>query len=105
MTKKTTSKGAKPEQVFYLGLGLASMAKNSLDTAITALMREGKTIVKDKSKYQEKLIKEGKKAYGSLIKNLEETFDVALKKMNIPSRKEFEELKRKVEGRKKSVKK
>lgn len=95
-TKKKSPKKTATEELFYFGLGLASLAKDQLEIVASALMKEGKLLTKDKEKFKQEIETKGQDLFSKMKREMEKTTDVVLKKMNIPSRKEFEALKRQV---------
>lgn len=103
--KKSKSKSSLPEEALYVGFGLASMAKDQFDAFASFLVKEGKLMAKDQTKFRKQLTQKGEKYYKGMMKDMEKASSSVLKTMNPPTRKEFEALKRKVEGKKKSSKK
>lgn len=97
--KKKSSKRSATEDLFYFGLGLASLAKDQLETVSSALMKEGKLLTTDKKKFKKEMETKGQYLYTKMQKEMEKTAAAVLKKMDIPSRKEFESLKRQVNAK------
>jgi polyhydroxyalkanoate synthesis regulator phasin len=102
-SKKKSTKQLTAEEIFYFGLGLASLAKDQIDTITSALMKEGKLLAKDKEKFKKNLETKGQRFYKKLQQKIEKTTIAALKEMKVSSRKEFKTLKRQV-ARKRSTK-
>ncbi|KKW33134.1 MAG: hypothetical protein UY76_C0008G0007 [Candidatus Uhrbacteria bacterium GW2011_GWA2_52_8d] len=98
-TKKKGTTPSAAEELFHLGLGLASLAKDQLETISSALMKEGKLLAKDRKRFKKDLETKGQLLYQQMLREMEKTNRTVLKKMNIPSRKEFEALKRQVAGK------
>ncbi|MCR4314296.1 MAG: hypothetical protein NUV84_03555 [Candidatus Uhrbacteria bacterium] len=86
VSKKKVSIQSAAEEFFYFGVGLASLAKDQLE-----------------SLSKKDLSAKGRSLYKKMQSEMQEMNATLLKKMNIPSRKEFEALKRQV-GNKRSKK-
>jgi len=102
MAKK---KKMKTEDALYVGLGVASMAKDYFEDFLDFLQKEGKMMKKDRAGMSGKLKSAGKQEYDRMEKMYQTGVEKALKAMNIPTRKEFNALKAKVEGKKAPAKK
>lgn len=102
--KKISRKQLNAEEMLYTGFGLAVMAKDQLDAFTSFLVKEGKLVAKDQGKFQKDLAKKGEGAYKKMKLEMEKTMSYVLKQMNMPTRKEFDALKRKVDGKFKSKK-
>ena len=98
-TKKTKTTPSTTKEILHLGLGLASLAKDQLETISSALLNEGKLLAKDQKHFKKDLETKGQLLYQQMLREMEKTNRTVLKKMNIPSRKEFEALKRQVTGK------
>lgn len=80
--KKKVSIQPAVEELFYFGVGLASLAKDQLE-----------------SFSKKDLSAKGRELYKKMQREMQEMNAALLKKMNIPSRKEFEALKRQVSSK------
>lgn len=54
------------EETIYLGLGIASLAKDEIEGVVSYLSQKGKPLAKDYGKTKSKLIENGKKKYESI---------------------------------------
>ena len=91
----------KLEDTLLIGLGVASLAKGRMKEVLSYLAKQGKLATKDQAKMQKKLIEQGKREYTVLSKGYEKAVRQTLKMLNIPTRSEFEALKRTVARNKK----
>lgn len=87
-SKKKKSAKATASSFFYASLGLAVLAKDQVEAVASALVKEGKLLAKDKGKFKKGLETKGQDLMTAVWKNLD-----------VPSRKEFEALKRQVAGK------
>ncbi|MBI2551166.1 hypothetical protein HYV73_02360 [Candidatus Uhrbacteria bacterium] len=88
------------EEPLLISLGVASLAKERAEDFLEFLMKEGKLAVEDQAKMRQKLAAQGEKEYQAMSKWYEKAVRETLKILNIPTRSEFESLKRKVTGKK-----
>ncbi len=91
----------KLEEPLLIGLGIASLAKERTKDFLEFLMKEGKLAAKDQAKMRKKLVAQGEKEYRAMSKGYEKAVRETMNMLNVPTRSEFEALKRKVEGKKK----
>lgn len=89
------------EDAFLMSLGLASMAKERAAEVLEYMVKEGRLAAKDQAKLQKRLVAQGEKEYQAMRRSYEASLGTALKALNVPTRKEFEALKKKVEKRRK----
>ena len=85
------------KRAVWIGAGLAVLTKVKIEEAVHEIVKgghlselEGKELIND-------LIEKSKKAKKDLKENIEATFREILQKLNIPTRKELEELKARLE--------
>lgn len=95
----------KTEDVFLMGLGLLSMSKDRVSDMVDFFVQEGKLAMKDQKKLKKQLLTQGGKEYKKMMGMYEKTVQSTLKVMNVPTRKEFDALKKKVDGQSKKKKK
>ncbi|WP_022849963.1 phasin family protein [Limisalsivibrio acetivorans] len=94
------NKGDKDNELkdfFYVGLGAALMAKEKLDKEIETFMHRGKAAQDAKDKMSEEAKKKAKEFESEFDSKLKEKVQEILKELDIPTREEFEELRKKVE--------
>lgn len=93
-------KKIKLENTLLIGLGAASIAKERAQDFVDFVLKQGKLAAKDQKKLRSKLIKQGQREYASMSKAYEKAVRQTLAALNIPTRSEFEALKRKVSKKK-----
>ena len=79
------------------GLGLISLTREKAEEIAKDLIRRGELAETEEAKFVKDLLEKAEKSRGELEKKLEKTVETVLTKLNIPTRKEFEELKARVE--------
>ncbi|HKJ78603.1 MAG TPA: phasin family protein [Prolixibacteraceae bacterium] len=77
--------------------GTASMARKRATEVINDLMEQEKISEEEGRRIIEELNKEGEEQRGEFEKEIKTTLEKLLSKMNIPSKKEFEALEKRVE--------
>ncbi len=85
------------KKAFLAGLGLASLTREKAEEFAKDLIKRGELTETEKPKFIKDLLEQSEKTKTEMEEKVEKAVDGILKKMNIPSRKEFEELKTKVE--------
>ena len=78
------------------GLGLISLTREKAEEFAKELIRRGELSENEKAKFVKDILDQSENQNGNRTEN-RKTVETILSKMNIPSRKEFEELKKKVE--------
>ncbi len=89
-------KFSKPEEAMLMSLGITTFTKDRFAELLKVFEKKAGLALKEKEKTRKELIARGKKEYQSLTRAYERALHNALKTLDIPSRKEFESLKRKV---------
>ena len=69
------------EETIYIGLGIASLAKDEIEGVISYLSKKGKPLAKDYTKTKNQLISNGKKEYESIKAFTEKTLLTASEKL------------------------
>lgn len=90
------------QESLALGMGVAAVAKERAEDFIEYLAKEGKTAIKDQGRMRARLMARGEKEYAAMARGYDNAVRKALRALNVPTRSEFEALKRKVEGKKKT---
>ena len=90
------SKPSPVEQALFLSLGAAATARERLTDFIDYLIKEGKAATTDRDKLMKQLNVKGEAEYKKMKKTYENAIHATLKAMDIPTRKEFEALRREV---------
>ncbi|OGH73756.1 MAG: hypothetical protein A3C90_01145 [Candidatus Magasanikbacteria bacterium RIFCSPHIGHO2_02_FULL_51_14] len=102
--KEKPAKPVKIEDALLVGLGAAGVARERATDFFEYLIKEGKLAVKDKQKLRKKLTTKGEKELHMMTKVYESAVKSVLHTLNIPTRSEFEALKRRVGPKRKSKK-
>ncbi len=92
------------KQIFLAGAGLVSNSKDKAEKIAKELIKKGELAVKDKDSFVSDLLKKAEKTKKSFDKSLEASVKSILSKLDIPSRKEFNALKKELDKLKKSKK-
>jgi len=79
------------------GIGLVSLTREKAEEFAKELISRGELSENEKAKFIKDVMEQTEKSKTELEKKIEKSIENALSKLNIPSRKEFEELKKKVE--------
>ncbi|MBA7584656.1 hypothetical protein ES708_26613 [subsurface metagenome] len=87
-----------------IGVGLATLTREKVEQAIDELIRKGEMSEKEGKEAVDDLMEKSKEVKKELTEKVEKTVADTLKKLNIPTREEFSELKEKVERMVKSEK-
>lgn len=82
------------EEALFLSLGAAATARERLTDFLDYLIKEGKAATTDRRKLQKQLEAKGQREYRKMKQVYEQSVQSALKTMGIPTRKEFEALRR-----------
>ena len=92
------SKSSPVEQALFLSLGAAATARERLTDFIDYLIKEGKSATPDRDKLMKQLNVKGEAEYKKMKKTYESAINASLKAMDIPTRKEFEALRKEVKA-------
>ena len=92
------------EKILELGIGTVVFTKEKVEQAIKTLEKKGEIGKKEAEKLIKELTRKGKEVKKEFQQKVEEAVEKALKKMNIPTRKEIEEIKKELEELKKKIK-
>ena len=87
-----------------VGMGLATVTREKIEQTIDELIKKGEMSEKEGKEAIDELVEKSKEVKKELTDKIENIVSDTLKKLNIPSREEFQELKDKVEGMDKSPK-
>ncbi len=78
------------------GLGLVSLTREKAEAFIDELVKRGELSEKERKQSVDELVERSKEVKNDLYKKVEKMVDDILKKMNIPTRTEVNELKMKI---------
>jgi len=84
-------------KMFLVGVGLATMTKEKIDEHIKELVEKGKLTEKEGREMADDMLKKSKQAAEDLEKQVEKLVQRALGKLQMPSKKEVEELAARIE--------
>lgn len=86
------------KNLFYHGLGVVAITKEKVEKAVEELVSKGKMTREEGQKFYDELKSESGKAGHEFKDNLKESFRAFLENSGLPSREEFEALKKRVEA-------
>lgn len=78
-------------------IGLVSLTREKAEEFAKELIKKGKLSENEKAKFIKDVLEQSEKRKTEIEEKIEKTVETVIAKMNIPSKKEFEELKKKVE--------
>jgi len=87
-----------------VGMGLATVTREKIEQTIDELIKKGEISEKEGKEAIDELVEKSREVKKELTDKIENIVSDTLKKLNIPSREEFQELKDKVERMDKSPK-
>jgi poly(hydroxyalkanoate) granule-associated protein len=85
------------KKTILAGLGVLSLTREKAEELAKDLIKRGELSETEEAKFVKDLLQQTEKSKAELERKLEKTAEAALTKLNIPTRKEFEELKARVE--------
>jgi len=80
------------KKTIWLGAGLAVMTTEKIEEAVSEIVKKGQLSEKEGKELIADLVEKSKEAKKKLAEKVEKIITLTLQKMNIPSRKEMEEL-------------
>jgi len=93
------------QEIFSAGAGLVSGGSAKAEKIAKELIKKGELALKDKDKYIADLSKKAGQAKKAFERNVESTVKSVLKKLDIPTRKEINSLKKDLDKLKKNASK
>ena len=78
-------------------IGLGLLAKDKIDEAVQKICEENKLTEEESRKLAKELLDESEEARKNLEEKVKKTVGDALKKLDLPSRKDFEDLEARIE--------
>lgn len=85
------------EKGFYLGLGLLSLSKEKAEEIINDLVEKGKISSEQSSKAIKDLLAKAEEEKKVLTEKIDSALESAMKKMNLATRHDLEELNKKLD--------
>ena len=93
------------KKTIWLGAGLAVMTTEKIEEAVAEIVKKGQLSQKEGRELAADLVEKSKKAKKELGEKVEKIINHTLQKMNIPSQKEMEDLRARVERLEKEAEK
>ncbi len=90
------------KKTMLAGIGLAAMTREKIEETIDEFVKKGRLSEKEGKEIVEELIEKSKTAKKDLEEKIEKIVTKSLKKLNIPTRDELTEIKKKIERLEKS---
>lgn len=85
------------KNVVLTGLGVLSLTREKAENLAKDLIRKGELSETEEAKFVKDLMKKAEKAGGEIEEKIEKTVGKTLKKLNIPTRKDLDEIKQKLD--------
>jgi len=85
------------QKTILAGLGALSLTKEKAEKITKDLIKQGELAKNEEAKFIKDLMEKAKKSQTEMENKINEATNKVLKKINIPTRKEFESLKAKVD--------
>jgi len=79
------------------GLGVLSLTREKAENLAKDLIRKGELSETEETKFVKDLMKKAEKAGGEIEEKIEKTVGKILKNLNIPTRKDLDEIKQKLD--------
>jgi polyhydroxyalkanoate synthesis regulator phasin len=93
------------KKTIWLGAGFAVMTTEKIEEAVAEIVKKGQLSEKEGRELAADLVEKSKKAKKELGEKVEKIINKTLQKLNIPSRKEMEELSARVDRLEKGAEK
>ena len=90
------------KRMMLFGIGLAAMTREKIEEFVNELVKKGEVSEKEGKEMVQELIDKSKKVRKDLEGKMEEVAAATLKKLHIPTRRELDELKERIEKLEKS---
>lgn len=85
------------KNVVLTSLGVLSLTREKAENLAKDLIRKGELSETEEAKFVKDLMKKAEKAGGEIEEKIEKTVGKTLKKLNIPTRKDLDEIKQKLD--------
>jgi len=86
------------KKAILTGIGLGLIAKDKIDEVVAKIREENKLTEEESRKLAKELLDQSEEARKNLEEEVKRTVADILKKLNIPSRDDFEDLKARIEN-------
>ena len=84
------------KKTFFASIGMAYLTKEKIEELGKNISNEANLKEEDGRKFIDELLKKSKDARAAMEKAVSEKVDLVVKKLDMPSRKDFDDLKRRV---------
>jgi len=85
------------KNIILLGLGVISLTKEKAENLAKDLIKRGELSETEEAKFVKELMEKSKKTSDEIEEKIEKTVENTLKKLNIPTRKDIDEIKEKLD--------
>lgn len=85
------------KKTMLVGVGLAAVTREKIEEIVDELVKKGELSEKEGKEMVDELVEKSKKVKKDLDKKVEKIVADTLKKLNIPTREELTELKKKID--------
>ncbi|MCK4297560.1 MAG: polyhydroxyalkanoate synthesis regulator [Candidatus Marinimicrobia bacterium] len=93
------------KKTLLLGLGVASLTKEKAEEIVNELVKHGEVAYKDRPKVINELLQKSEEEKKKFVSKISETVKTVVNEMGLPSRDDIDELKKKINGLEKSIRK
>jgi polyhydroxyalkanoate synthesis regulator phasin len=93
------------KKMIWLGAGLAAMTTEKIEAVVAELIKKGQLSEKEGKELAAELVARSMKAKKELAEKVEKIMSDTLQKLNIPTRKDLEEIKTRLERLEKAMEK
>jgi polyhydroxyalkanoate synthesis regulator phasin len=86
------------KKTFYMCLGEIASVQDKAEEIANQLIERGELKEKDKPEFIKELVEEGEKLKSNLDEKIQSAVDAAIKKLNIPTKDDIDELNKKIDA-------
>ncbi|HHW58874.1 MAG: phasin family protein [Bacteroidales bacterium] len=86
------------KKTYYMGLGAIASVQDKAEEIANQLIERGELKEKDKPEFIKELVEEGEKLKSNLDEKIQSAVDAAIKKLNIPTKDDIDELNKKIDA-------
>jgi len=85
------------KKTYYMGLGAISSIQDKAEEIANQLIEKGELKENEKPEFIENLIEEGEKFKSNIDEKIQSAVDTAIKKLNIPTKEDIDEINKKID--------
>ncbi len=85
------------KKTYYMGLGAIASIQDKAEEIANQLIEKGELKENEKPEFIKDLVEEGEKFKSNLDEKIQSAVDSAIKKLNIPTKKEIEDINKKID--------